>query len=88
MGNLTTEARMELEALADKPEQQIRLDDIPEIADWTGSRRGRFYRPLKKSISIRLDADVIAWFQSLGGKYQSKMNEVLRHYMVDHEETG
>jgi uncharacterized protein (DUF4415 family) len=81
--DLKDEARAELEALAEKPEEEIRLDDIPEVVDWRGAVRGRFYRPIKKSISIRLDADVIAWFQSMGGKYQSRINEVLRHYMLE-----
>lgn len=81
---LTPESRAELEALALKPEEYIRLDDSPEVTDWSGAVRGRFYRPVKKSISIRLDADVIAWFQSLGGRYQSQINDVLRHYMLDH----
>lgn len=81
---LTPESRAELEALAAMPESEIRLDDSEEVTDWSGAVRGRFYRPIKKSISIRLDADVIAWFQSLGGKYQSQINAVLRDYMQDH----
>lgn len=82
--DLTNEARAEIEVLAEKSEEEIRLDDIPELTDWTGAVRGRFYRPIKKSISIRLDSDVIAWFQSMGGKYQSRINEVLRLYMLEH----
>jgi uncharacterized protein (DUF4415 family) len=42
---------------------------------------GRFYRPLKQQISLRVDADVLAWFRAHGGKYQSYMNAVLRREM-------
>lgn len=40
--------------------------------------------PTKKAISIRLDRDVLDWFQSNSDRYQSKINAVLRAYM-DHE---
>jgi uncharacterized protein (DUF4415 family) len=46
--------------------------------------RGRFYKPVKKPISIRLDADVLAWFQARGGRYQRLINEALREYMEQH----
>ena len=44
-------------------------------------RRGRAPRktPTKVLATIRLDADVIAFFRSLGPGYQSRINEVLRH---------
>jgi len=47
--------------------------------------RGRFYRAVKKPISLRLYADVLAWFKARGEKYQSKINEVLRKYMRRHQ---
>ena len=34
----------------------------------------------KKSITIRLDSDVVEWFKQQGGQYQSLINEVLRRY--------
>jgi uncharacterized protein (DUF4415 family) len=42
---------------------------------------GRFYRPLKQQISLRVDADVLAWFRSHAKKYQTYMNTVLRREM-------
>ena len=42
---------------------------------------GRFYRPIKQAVSLRLDADVLAWFRARGKKYQTYMNEVLRREM-------
>jgi uncharacterized protein (DUF4415 family) len=35
----------------------------------------------KQAISLRVDEDVLAWFRSLGPRYQTRMNAVLRAYM-------
>ncbi len=40
-----------------------------------------FYRPLKKPITLRLDADVLAWFKKDGRKYQTRINTALRKVM-------
>ena len=36
----------------------------------------------KRAISLRLDEDVLEWFRSLGPRYQTRMNAVLRTYMT------
>jgi len=36
----------------------------------------------KRAISLRVDEDVLAWFKSVGPRYQSRMNAVLRSYMA------
>ena len=38
----------------------------------------------KKTTTIRLDADVLAWFQSMGKGYQTKINAVLKAYKAAH----
>lgn len=40
-----------------------------------------FYRPLKKPITVRIDADVLAWFKKDGKRYQSRINQALRKVM-------
>ena len=42
---------------------------------------GDFYRPLKKPVTLRLDADVIAWFKKDGRRYQTRINAALRKVM-------
>ena len=42
---------------------------------------GRFYRPIKQQIGLRVDADVLSWLRSRGSRYQTHMNEVLRREM-------
>jgi uncharacterized protein (DUF4415 family) len=61
----------------------IDTSDIPEIADWRGAQRGRFYRPVKQVVTIRLDADVVAWFKARDRKYQTAVNHALREYMLE-----
>jgi uncharacterized protein (DUF4415 family) len=73
--------RAEIAKLAALPDRDIDFDDIPEISDWSGVVRGRFFRPVKQAISLRVDRDVLTWFKSLGGGYQSRINAVLRDYM-------
>ena len=80
---LTREQKAEIEALASLPEEEIDTSDIAEILDWTDARRGLLYRPVKKQITLRLDADVVAWFRANapnGRGYQTEMNRVLREH--------
>jgi uncharacterized protein (DUF4415 family) len=62
-------------------DQDIDLSDIPEVKDWRRALVGRFYRPVKRSITIRLDADVLAWLRSQGKGYQTRVNGLLRNAM-------
>jgi uncharacterized protein (DUF4415 family) len=81
---LTAKQRAELEALAALPDDRIDTADIPEVRDWSGAKRGLFYRPVKRQLTLRIDADVIAWFKSRaprGQGYQTQMNVALRDYI-------
>ena len=42
---------------------------------------GDLYRPLKKPVTLRLDADVLAWFKKDGRRYQTRINHALRKVM-------
>ena len=79
---LSERQRRELRRIAALPDSQIDFSDIPEVEPpASGVEVGRFYRPIKQSVSLRVDADVLAWFRSQGKKYQTHMNEVLRREM-------
>jgi uncharacterized protein (DUF4415 family) len=41
----------------------------------------KMYRPLKKPITVRIDADVLAWFKKDGSRYQTRINSALRQFM-------
>jgi uncharacterized protein (DUF4415 family) len=71
----------QLAALRRLKDEDIDLSDIPEITDWSKAVVGKFYRPIKKSLTIRVDADVLAWLKSQGKGYQTRINSLLRDAM-------
>ncbi|MFE0754839.1 BrnA antitoxin family protein [Inquilinus sp. NPDC058860] len=81
---LTKTQKDELAALEAMPDSTIDTTDAPPVIDWTGAQRGKFYRPVKKLLSLRLDADLIAWFKEDGEGYQTRINEALREYVEKH----
>lgn len=78
---LTRRQSKELSELARLPDKEIDLSDISEIRDWSGAVVGKFYRPIKKPVTIRVDADVLAWLKSRGKGYQTRINRLLREAM-------
>lgn len=82
---LTDAQRAELEKLAAMTDEDIDLSDIPEKLDWSNAERGRFYRPVKQQLTLRLDADVVHWFKThaKGGGYQTRINQALRDYVEE-----
>lgn len=78
---LTPELLAESERIAAMPDDTIDTSDMPEVTDWSGWERGKFYRPVKQQLTLRLDSDLIHWFKSRqGGKrgYQTAINAALR----------
>ncbi|MGA7885834.1 MAG: BrnA antitoxin family protein [Acidobacteriaceae bacterium] len=73
-----------LQALATRPDSEIDLSDMPELDEkfWRNAVPNPFYRPIKKQLTVRLDADVIAWLRRQGKGYQTRMNALLRDAML------
>ena len=81
---LPSDVQAQMRALQALPDDRIDTTDTPEILDWSDARRGVFYRPVKQQITLRLDADIIAWFkaQARGGRgYQTDINGALREHV-------
>ena len=81
MRKATKKLAEELAALAAMPDEEIDTSDIPEITDWSKAVVGRFYRPVKETVTIRLDADVLDWLKQGGKGYQTRVNKILRAVM-------
>jgi uncharacterized protein (DUF4415 family) len=81
---VTPARRRELAQLAERPDSEIDLSDIPELNEkfWANAVRNPFYRPLKQQLTVRLDADVVAWLRRQGKGYQTRLNSVLRDAML------
>jgi len=84
-GRTSASIKREIEALKKMPDSEADFSDIPaqnpNDPKWGNAVVGKFYRPIKKPIALRLDADVIAWLKSQGAGYQSRINEILRREM-------
>ncbi|QCI97360.1 BrnA antitoxin family protein [Agrobacterium larrymoorei] len=74
-----------VDAMTDEDiERQMR--DDPDWAEWIDvdwSKAVVVMPVTKKSISIRLDEEVIDFFKSTGKGYQTRMNAILRHYVQE-----
>jgi len=44
---------------------------------------GSLYRPIKKPVTLRIDADVRDWFKKQGPGYQTRINQALRNVMME-----
>jgi uncharacterized protein (DUF4415 family) len=81
----------ELDHLAAMTSEDIDTVDIPEAPaeNWRHARRPGLYRPIKQPVTLRLDADVVAWFKEHANDrgYQTEINRVLRRHVTD-AETG
>lgn len=67
--------------LREMPDSEIDCHDIPEVFGFDLKERGRFYRPVKQAVTLRLDADVVAWFKQHHPKYQTAINAALRDFV-------
>lgn len=91
-----TERRADLQAeldnLAAHGDADIDTGDIPEASseNWRHARRPGLYRPLKKPVTLRLDADVVTWFKEHARDhgYQTEINRVLRHHVAKNATNG
>lgn len=77
-------AKRRLAKLAHRPDSAIDFSDIPPLAEnfWRNAVRNPFYRPIKQQLTLRLDADVVAWLRSQGKGYQTRANSLLRDAML------
>jgi len=79
---LSEKQREKLNKLAVAPDNEIDTTDIPEVTDFSGFETGKFYRPLKETVTIRIDSDVLHWLKQGGRGYQSRLNAILRKEMT------
>ena len=62
---------------------RIDTSEIPPLTDEFFRRaiRNPFFRPMKQSTTVRIDADILAWLRSQGPGYQTRINALLRAAM-------
>jgi uncharacterized protein (DUF4415 family) len=79
----TTRQLEELKTLQAMPDDKIDYSDIPatQPEEWRNAVVGKFYKPIKQQLTVRIDADVIAWLKTKGKGYQTRINQLLREAM-------
>ena len=82
MRKLTKQQKRDIRVIAGKRDEEIDFSDAAPVLDWSGAEMGKFYRPKKKPVTMRLDSDVIAWLKAEGRGYQTKANWLLRQAMT------
>ena len=84
--NFTSRKKRELAKLARLPDSEIDYSDIPPLSErfWQNAVRNPFYRPVKQQVTLRIDADILAWLRQHGKGYQSRLNSLLRAAMIEH----
>lgn len=81
----------ELSALAAMRDDEIDTSDAPEVTDWSRAERAKFYRPVKKQVTLRIDADVLHWFRTRSDReqgYQTRINAALRQFVEQERQAG
>jgi uncharacterized protein (DUF4415 family) len=82
--NSSKESRTDWERLKQMPDSDIDFGEIQELGeDFFANAKIRMPQT-KKAVSIRLDQDILAWFRHQGRGYQTRINSVLRSYMLAH----
>ena len=86
--DLPEKLKAELRDLEARRDADIDTREMPEIEDWSGARRGVFHETGKRKVTLRLDADVVEWFQSHRGKsgYRIDINRALREHIARHRQ--
>jgi uncharacterized protein (DUF4415 family) len=77
----------DLERMEARGEYVSTRTDAPQIEldeDFWRNARIVLPTPRKKSVHLRLDADVLTWFREQGPGYLTRMNAVLRAFMEAH----
>ena len=78
------QSKTNVKRLKDMVDDNINLEDIPELDD-DFFNEAQLQLPTKQSVTIRMDSDVLVWFKSQGKGYQTRINQLLRRYMENHQ---
>jgi uncharacterized protein (DUF4415 family) len=94
-GDPKVQARIARELIRLAKPRKVDLSDAPELPPpaWENPIRGLeawlrtvrtsgMYKPVKQAVSMRLDADVVAWLKRSGPGYQTRANQILRDKMT------
>ena len=73
-------SKTEWKRLSNMKDEDVDTAEFPELDD-AFFRNAELRVPSKQPVTLRLDADVLAWLKSGGPGYQTRINQLLRRYM-------
>ncbi|MDP6629572.1 MAG: BrnA antitoxin family protein [Kiritimatiellia bacterium] len=83
--NTIRESRTDWKRLEAMPDSDIDVSDIPTLDKSFFDRAHVRLPQRKRSISLRVDPDVLEWFKHQGRGYQTRINQVLKAYVQAHQ---
>ena len=84
--NVPKPTKKDWDRLDSVKEKDIDYSDIPEVTDFSKFRpweQRQMFKPIKVSVTCKLDADIVAWLKQGGKGYQTRLNAVLRQVMTN-----
>lgn len=72
-------------APAKRKSTDVDTSDIAPLTDefFAKAVRNPLYKPIKRSTTLRIDADILAWLRGQGAGYQTRINAILRRAMLE-----
>ena len=83
--NIPKPTKKDWERLDSVKEENIDFSDIPKVTDFSKFHpweQREMFKPIKVSVTCKLDADIVAWLKQGGKGYQTRLNSILRQVMT------
>jgi uncharacterized protein (DUF4415 family) len=79
------ELERKIAAISNIKDEEINTTDIQPLTDdsFKNAIFNPYYKPVKKQLTVRLDAVLIEWLKSQGKGYQTRLNDILKKAMID-----
>ena len=81
----TDELERQIAAISNIKDEEINTLDIQPLSDdsFKNAMFNPYYKPVKKQLTVRLDAVLIEWLKGQGKGYQTRLNDILKKAMID-----
>jgi uncharacterized protein (DUF4415 family) len=79
------ELERQIAAASNVKDEEINTSDIQPLTDdsFKNAIFNPYYKPVKKQLTVRLDAVLIEWLKGQGKGYQTRLNDILKKAMID-----
>ena len=82
--NLVRHSKTDWQKLDKMKDEEIDYSEIPELDDTFFKNANVYMRHNKDTVTLRVDHDVLAWFKKQGRGYQTRINAILKGFMLSH----